>query len=311
MPIYTDQTIAGNFDPGVPPPLPVTITVVTMTIDDADGDGLIRPNSGDTINGSIVNAVWVGDTVTINGVTITGVTFYTNDGGRYFTPSDGSVLIDGATATAVTFVTASTQFPVGNLGPPCFVAGTRIAVPGGEVRVEELRIGDLVETLDHGPLPLRWVGRRTVPAFGAHAPIRFEAGALGDHRTLFVSPLHCVLIDDWRAEVLFGETEVLCPAHLLVNGDKIRRAPRAEVTYVHLMFDTHEIVHAEGMASESFLFGDYLCHPKSPLRAEILAAVADTPAGPGPQMTAARRVLRRHEAALLVDMQAGALCDAA
>jgi hypothetical protein len=69
MPIYTDQTIAGNFDPGVPPPLPVTITVVTMTIDDADGDGLIRPNSGDTINGSIVNAVWVGDTVTINGVT--------------------------------------------------------------------------------------------------------------------------------------------------------------------------------------------------------------------------------------------------
>ncbi len=126
MPIYTDQTIAGNFDPGVPPPLPTTITVVTMTIDDADGDGLIRPGSGDTINGSIVNAVWVGDTVTINGVTITGVTFYTSDGGRFFTPG-GRVhgRSTGTTATAVTFVSTSTQFPVGNLGPPCFVAGTR------------------------------------------------------------------------------------------------------------------------------------------------------------------------------------------
>jgi len=311
MPIYTDQTIAGNFDPGAPPLLPTAITVVSMTIDDADGDGLIRPDSGDTINGSIVNAVWVGDTVTLNGVTITGVTFYTNDGSRYFTPSDGSVLIDGATATDVTFVTNSTQFPVGNLGPPCFVAGTRIAVPGGAVRVEDLRIGDLVETRDHGPLPLRWVGQRKVPAFGPDAPIRFAAGALGDHGTLFVSPLHSVLIDDWRAELLYGEAEVLCPAHLLVNGDTIRRTPRAEVTYVHLMFDTHEIVQAEGMASESFLFGDYLCHPKSPLRAEILAAAADTPAGSGQPMTAARRVLRRHEAALLAGMPTPALPCAA
>jgi hypothetical protein len=216
-----------------------------------------------------------------------------------------------ATATAVTFVTTSTQFPVGNLGPPCFVAGTRIAVPGGDVRVEDLRIGDLVETRDHGPLPLRWVGRRKVPAFGSDAPIRFAAGALGDHDTLFVSPLHCVLIDDWRAEVLFGETEVLCPAHLLVNGDTIRRIPRAEITYVHLMFDTHEIVEAEGLASESFLFGDYLCHAKSPLRAEILSALAGTPDAAPPQMTAARRVLRRHEAALLVDMPIPALYRAA
>ena len=58
---------------------------------------------------------------------------------------------------------------------------------------------------------------------------------------------------------------------MLVNGDTIHRAPCAQVTYVHFMFDAHEIVMAEGLASESFLFGDYLCNETSALRAEIIA----------------------------------------
>jgi hypothetical protein len=298
MPIYTDQTIAGNFDPGAPPPLPTTITVVTMTINDANGDGFIRPNSGDTINGSIVNAVWVGDRVWINGVRITGVTFYTNDGGRYFTPSDGSILINGGTATRTTFVTTSTQFPVGNFGPPCFVAGTRIAVPGGLRRVEDLRPGDLVETLDRGARPVRWIGRRTVPGRGAFAPIRFAAGALGDHGALRLSPQHRVLIDDWRAEMYFGEASVLVAAQMLVDGAMIRPAPCTAVTYLHVLLDDHEILLAEGMATESFLPGDYLCHAGSALQAELAALLPDAPVCPG-AMTPARRILRRHEAALL------------
>ena len=45
----------------------------------------------------------------------------------------------------------------------CFTAGTRIRMAdGGEARVETLRPGDLVWTLDHGPQPLRWRGSRTV-----------------------------------------------------------------------------------------------------------------------------------------------------
>lgn len=300
MPIYTDQTIAGNFDPGAPPTLPITISVVTMEINDVDGNGLIQPNAGDLINGSQVNAVWVGDTVTIGGVTITGVTFYTDDGGRYFTPSDGSVLIDGATATAASFVSTSTQFPVGSFGPPCFVAGTRIAVPGGQVAIEDLAIGDLVETLDHGPQPVRWIGQRRVPGQGAFAPILIAARALGDHGALRVSPQHCVLITDWRAELHFGSAQVLCPAHLMVNGDTVRRAPCDSVTYIHLMFDRHEIVQAEGLASESFLLGDYLCHDDSALRAEIAALFPQMGAAVGYSMRAARRVLRRHEAQMIL-----------
>ena len=120
MAIFTDQTIAGNFDPGATA-VPFTATIVTMEINDADGDGVIRADGGDQVNGSNVTRVWVGDTITLDGVIISGVTFYTADGGRYFTPDDGSVLEDG-TITARTFVNTSTQFPIGDFGPPCFVA---------------------------------------------------------------------------------------------------------------------------------------------------------------------------------------------
>lgn len=299
MPIYTDQTIADNFDPGlVGPSLPLDVTITTIEIDDADGNGLIQPFSGDLVNGSEVTDVWVDDTVTLNGDVITGVTFYTEDGSRYFTPSDESVLTDG-TVTDVTFVLESTQFPVGDFGPPCFVAGARIAVPGGHARVEELAVGDLVETLDHGPQTVRWVGQRTVPGKGAFAPVRIEAGALGAHGALSVSPQHCLLIQGWRAELHFGAPEVLCPAHMLVDGDSIRRIECAEVSYVHVMCDGHEILHAEGLASESFFFGDYLCQEGSALRAEILALFPEMADRAMPRMTAARRVLRAHEAGLV------------
>ena len=297
MAIYTDQTIAGNYDPGASA-LPFNAVIVTMQINDADDDGVIRADGGDQINGSNVTRVWVGDTVTIDGGTpISGVTFYTADGGRYFTPDDGTVLVDG-TVTAQTFVNTSTQFPIGGFGPPCFVAGTRIAVPGGHIRVEDLSIGDRVLTRDHGPQRIRWIGIRTVPGRGAFAPVRFAPGALGNHDALTVSPQHRILIDDWRAQMYFGDSEVLCAAHMLVNDDTVRHAPCAQVTYVHFMFDDHEIVMANGLACESFLFGDYLCNPTSALRAEIVALFPELGSA-GPDMQAARRVLRGHEAQLL------------
>lgn len=297
MTIYTDQTIAGNFDPGAPPSLPTTISVVTLTLDDADNDGFIRADGSDQVNGSNVVNVWVGDTVTINGSAITGVTFYTADGSAYFTPNDGSVLPDGGSATATTYVTTSTQFDVGDLGPPCFVAGTRIRVPGGETPVEDLRPGDLVETLDHGPRPVRWRGERLVAGQGALAPVRIAPGALGNARELRVSPQHRMLISGWRAELYLGETEVLCPALNLCNGDTIHRAPCDRVRYVHIMFDRHEVIFAEGAPSESFLYGEYLCRKGSAVQREIAALFPELAAAPPP--FAARPVPRGFETRLL------------
>jgi hypothetical protein len=139
---------------------------------------------------------------------------------------------------------------------PCFVAGTLIETPTGAVSVETLAPGDLVATMDHGAQPLRWIGTRVVEAKGNMAPIRIAAGTFGAHELLLVSPQHRILIRDEYAELLFGEKEVLVAAKDLINDLTVRRdTSMPEVEYVHILFDRHQVVFSEGLASESFLPG--------------------------------------------------------
>lgn len=134
---------------------------------------------------------------------------------------------------------------------PCFAAGTVIETASGPRQIETLRPGDLIMTADHGPQPLRWIGQRSVLGIGALAPIQISAGSLGNRRDLLVSPQHRMLVQDWRAEMYFARPQVLVAAKHLVNGQTIRRAPRDRITYVHLAFDRHEVIFAEGCPCES------------------------------------------------------------
>ncbi len=138
----------------------------------------------------------------------------------------------------------------------CFVRGTKIETADSPVAVEDLKTGDLIRTVDHGLQPLRWIGKRTVPAENAFAPILIRKGALGNTEDLRVSPQHRILLSGWRAEVHLGQTEVLAPAKSLVNGDTIVRETGDDVEYFHIMFDQHELVYAAGIESESFHPGD-------------------------------------------------------
>jgi len=141
------------------------------------------------------------------------------------------------------------------------VTGTMIAVPGGQKPVEQLEVGDLVLTKDNGAQPIRWIASRALNASSFKAdpslrPIRIQAGALGDQkpeRDLVVSQNHCVLISDWRCELLFGEDEVLAPAKALLNDSTITIDHTCEdVTYYHFIFDQHEIVYSNNVETESF-----------------------------------------------------------
>lgn len=152
---------------------------------------------------------------------------------------------DGITDTAFVTITAI----------PCFARGTMILTPQGERPVEALRVGDLVETRDHGPQPLRWIGSRRVAAEGRFAPVVIEAGTFGHHRRLCVSPQHRVLLTHSMAELLFGEEQVLVAAKDLVNGCSVRIEPGGEVEYFHLLFDQHQIVWSDGLETESFYPG--------------------------------------------------------
>jgi hypothetical protein len=243
-------------------------------------------------------AVTVGSTVTLpSGQTVTlnaDGTFTITGDGQTETKDFTYTISDGLGHTDIGFVKINSI--------PCFVAGTGIQTPNGEVAVEQLLPGDLVMTQDDGPQPLRWIGRRKVAAEGSFAPIHIRANTFGRHRDLMVSPLHRILIRDSLAELLFGETEVLIAAKDLINDKSVRSVPGGEVEYVHLLFDRHQVVFSEGLATESFLPGP---QTTKSFEAEIVAEICalfpeiDPETGKG-YSPAARRTLRSFEAQLLL-----------
>jgi autotransporter passenger strand-loop-strand repeat protein len=134
---------------------------------------------------------------------------------------------------------------------PCYRRGTRILTSRGEIAVEDLHIGDLVQTVvDEGAAPIIWIGRREVdcarhPKPRQVWPVRVTASAFGfgrPHTELFLSPDHAVYVG-----------EVLIPIRHLINGSTIAQVPMDRVTYYHLELPSHDVVLAQGLPAESFL----------------------------------------------------------
>lgn len=232
----------------------------------------------------------------------TGQTVSLNADGTVNILGDGDVenfnftyTIDNGTDTDIGIVNVSSI--------PCFVAGTLITTELGQRNVETLVLGDLILTKDDGLQPLRWKGQRTVAAEDNFAPIRIRANTFGSHDDLMVSPEHRILIRDNLAELLFGEQEVLVSAKDLVNDYSVTRCSGGDVTYVHLMFDHHQVVYSAGLATESFLLGPQTTKVfERKIVDEIctLFPEIDPETGLG-YSPAARRVLKKFEAKLLRD----------
>lgn len=184
----------------------------------------------------------------------------------------------------------------------CFVAGTHVATTQGYRAVEDLVIGDLVVTRDHGLQPIRWIGKRDVAAQGRLAPIQFALGSLpGLERPLSVSPQHRILLRSPAAELYFGEREVLISAVHFLGHAGVTQHQRKNVTYVHILFDQHEIIYAEGTPSESFHPGDAAISAlTAPVREELFSIFPQLRSAAPSGGRTARRCLRRHEAASLL-----------
>jgi collagen type I/II/III/V/XI/XXIV/XXVII alpha len=173
----------------------------------------------------------------------------------------GSLTVTGASAT-LTLATAGDHSHQLFVAQPdavsgtdiivlaCFAAGTRIHTTNGPVAVEDLRPGDPIEARFGGVLPAVWIGRRRVycrrhPRPVEVWPIRVRAGAFGDGvptRDLLLSPDHAVFVDD-----------VMIPIKHLINGSTIAQEPCDEVSYFHVELARHDVVLAEGLATESYL----------------------------------------------------------
>lgn len=147
----------------------------------------------------------------------------------------------------------------------CFTPGTLIETVSGPREVSSLRQGDMILTRDCGPQPLQWLShtQMTLERLALHPhlrPIRIRKGAIAPgvpDRDLTVSPQHRMLINGWKAELLHGASEVLIPAKSLINDDTIRPADAlAGVSYYHLLLDGHQVITANGAATESLHAGE-------------------------------------------------------
>ena len=160
-----------------------------------------------------------------------------NFAGYVFTLADDHSGLPGGDGTLVTVV-------------PCFGRGTLIATDRGEITVEDLAPGDLVETASGGLRPVRWIGHRSLdianhPSPRDVHPVRVRKDSFGDglpRRDLWLSPGHNIAFED-----------VLIPARALVNGISVQQVEQRHVEYWHVELDAHDVILAEGLAAESYL----------------------------------------------------------
>lgn len=214
-------------------------------------DGTVSGNSGRPIDIS-----WDGDVLNVGDAVKTGVT----SGRIYLGLTDDGELVIQVVSDGRILLASDNSYSIGDAlpsysavsYPPCFLAGTRIAIPGGECNVERLEPGSLVLTADGETRAIRWVGRKRVATAllpETVRPVRICVGALGEGlpmRDLRVTADHALLVDG-----------LLVQAGALVNGRTIVRMTTEELgeafTVYHLELDEHCLVLAEGVPSETFV----------------------------------------------------------
>lgn len=241
-----------------------------LILDFGSDDRLSNPavlNDGDTTNNDSIDLSSIFNDATLEAYnTLNGTEFGNALAALNHDLEDGVINFNGEDMSGPTLtlqgITGGLTYDQTNV--PCFTEGTMIDIGGREVPIESLKVGDVVQTLDHGLQEIRWIGRRrlgltemmTMPNL---VPIRIAEGALDGRlprEPLLLSPQHRVLLRSKIAERMVEEREVLAAAKHLTDVDGIETAfDLNEVTYFHLLFDRHEIIRSNGCWTESLYTG--------------------------------------------------------
>lgn len=144
-----------------------------------------------------------------------------------------------------------------NASIPCFLPGSMIKTPNGEIPIEQLSIGDFVCTHDwiHKKeviCAVKWVGYKSATVRPdlyddeAGYPIRISKGAIIEgipYKDLLVTSEHCLFFN--------GK---FIPVRMLVNGASIRYDYSiTSYDYYHIETEEHSVIWANGMLTESYL----------------------------------------------------------
>jgi hypothetical protein len=214
----------ADFDAQFLAPLPVTGTLVFPNLDAAD--------TSFAWNNTTDSFVITHDGIT-NAITVNSTASYVLVQPTADPDGSGDAAMDYAMLSSIQL--------------ECFLQGTRLRTPDGEIAVEDIRVGDLLQTSAGRPGAVTWVGRTVLPdAAASEMPVTVKAGAFGPGlpaRDLHLSEDHALLIDG-----------ALIPVKYLIDGTAILRAPTATApVYYHVALEQHGIIYAEGLPAESYL----------------------------------------------------------
>ena len=149
--------------------------------------------------------------------------------------------------------------------PVCFLPGTMIETPEGLRPVESLRPGDRVCVAQGKPAKVFWVAEShfSYAQLLQNAdlrPVCIEADSLAPgvpHSDLWVSQQHRIALRGWQVEMLTATEAAFAHAKHIVPAPGIPGPEwRGGVDYVHLLFDRHHVVTANGAEAESLFLGD-------------------------------------------------------
>ena len=199
--------------------------------------------AGDIIDETLISSA----TATLVTVTSAGQTFETISGGLF--PEtfvfDGTAIAaniamvsDGGTGVELVYEAA------------CFATGTMILTDAGERAIDQLRVGENVLTASGEARPIQWIGYRSLdlrrhPRPHDVMPVRIQAHAVAENvpsRDLIVSPDHALFLNG-----------ALIPVRYLLNGASIAQEAAERITWWHVELETHDLILAEGMPTESYL----------------------------------------------------------
>ncbi len=150
----------------------------------------------------------------------------------------------------------------------CFSAETLITTDMGEIPAHMLRPGDMVLTRDHDYQPIRWVGLRDMGGRflldNPHLrPVLVRRAAFGNDlpvHDVMLSPNARLPLDEpvlgTRTLVRPGVEQMVAVKHL-INHRGIQQIDMVGLRYVHVMFERHQVIAANGFWVEAFRAGDY------------------------------------------------------
>ncbi|WP_163847018.1 Hint domain-containing protein [Pseudooceanicola aestuarii] len=143
-----------------------------------------------------------------------------------------------------------------------FARGTLIATPNGPVAIEDLRPGMQVNTVEHGPMMVSWLGSMTMlPNARAADPVQSRMTRITSERfgparpfpDLVAGPGARILNRPEALRGAGGQGAIFSPARDFVDGDSVISVkPQSPIEVYHLMTERHATVIAGGLEVETF-----------------------------------------------------------